>query len=148
MTNLPLLLLLLCLACSTPRARASLVALESYRSLLRVHPLATNAATASVISVVSDSISQSIERRQASRAVGAKAPTTNTSRPPPPPSPSSPSFSSHRLQHDYLRSLSMAAYGAAVFGVFVTWWFSVLSRWVPVTDFRSVVVKVLVNQVS
>lgn len=126
-----------------PTARASVAPLEVYRSLLRSHPLRTNMVTASLISVTSDAISQTIERRQAVL--------TRTSRPAssaPPSSALQGAFEllSKKQGHDYYRSLTMSVYGAAVFGAFVSWWFSVLSCLVPVTDLRSVLLKVLVNQ--
>jgi len=100
--------------------------LEAYRGLLAVHPLRTNMITASVLTVASDAIAQSMERRgKAASAVVA----------PPPP-------------HDYQRSLSMSIYGAAVFGAFVTQWFKLLSWMCPVSpgDWGSILRKVGVNQ--
>lgn len=93
--------------------------------------------TASIISVTSDAISQTIERRQA-------AALSKTSRP----ASSAPAPATMQQGHDLYRSLTMSVYGAVVFGAFVSWWFSVLSRMVgPVTDLQSVLRKVLVNQV-
>jgi Mpv17 / PMP22 family len=103
--------------------------LETYRGLLRSHPLQTNMVTASILTVASDCISQSMERRIAN----ASSTTTAT----------------RTVQHDFQRSTAMGIYGAFVFGAFVTWWFSILSRWVPVAagDLKAVIKKVLVNQV-
>jgi hypothetical protein len=83
--------------------------------------------TASVLTLASDCISQTLERSIAS---------------------SSASLKPQQQQHDFQRSAAMSIYGAVVFGAFVTWWFKILSRWVPVAagDIKAVVRKVLVNQ--
>jgi hypothetical protein len=103
--------------------------LETYRQLLRSHPLQTNMVTASVLTLASDCISQTLERSVALSSTNLSA-------------------QQQQQQHNFQRSAAMGIYGAVVFGAFVTWWFRILSRWVPVAagDLKAVVRKVLVNQ--
>jgi len=106
---------------------------EAYISLLATHPLKTNMATASALTMTSDAIAQSIERRNRQRSL-ALTPKTQALAVP---------------RHDFHRTLSMGFYGATVLGAFVSQWFKVLSRICPVTpgDWASIVRKVGVNQV-
>lgn len=101
---------------------------ETYVNLLAIHPLKINMATASALTMTSDAIAQSIERRKARRSQG---------------------LAFVEPRHDFHRSLSMGVYGATVLGAFVSEWFKVLSRFCPVTpgDWVSIVRKVGVNQV-
>lgn len=61
-----------CLALCARGSRAAL--LEGYRGLLATHPLRTNMVTASILSVASDAIAQSVERRNAAALVPKKQP--------------------------------------------------------------------------
>ena len=121
-------------------ARGSRAALlEGYRGLLATHPLRTNMVTASILSVASDAIAQSVERRNAA-LVRKKQPLHHQQQQQQQPQP---------LQgHDFKRSLAMGVYGAGVFGAFVSEWFKILSRLVPVGpgDWKGVILKVGVNQ--
>jgi len=107
---------------------------EAYISLLATHPLKTNIATASALTMTSDAIAQSIELRKARQRSLALTPKTQALAVP---------------RHDFHRTLSMGFYGATVFGAFLSQWFKVLSRICPVTpgDWASIVRKVGVNQV-
>lgn len=117
--------------------------IDAYRSLLQTHTLKTNIITASLLTVTSDAITQSIERFGMSKSLVEKFPSSSSSLS----SKSTSRLISTEQKHDYYRSFTMLLYGGAVFGAFVTYWFKFLSWLVPVTDFASVVRKVLVNQV-
>lgn len=123
---------------------SGLAVLDAYRGLLATHPLKTNMATASILSITSDAIAQSMERRKL-RQQG-------------PGLVLQPKAQAHAVQpkaqvhavprHDYQRSLAMGFYGATVFGAFVCEWFKLLSWMCPTTpgDWGSILRKVGVNQ--
>jgi len=114
---------------------SGLAVLDAYRGLLATHPLKSNMATASILSITSDAIAQSMERRKL-RQQG-------------PGLVLQPKAQVHAVpRHDYQRSLAMGFYGATVFGAFVCEWFKLLSWMCPTTpgDWGSILRKVGVNQ--
>lgn len=123
----PLALLALALLLSPGRALQSLVAL--YQQSLGAHPLLTNALTASALAVSSDAVSQRFEREKAKALAPSHSPA---------PLPA----------HSFYRSATMAVYGAAVFGGFVSWWFGLLNGWFPRQGMTlaRILKKIFVNQ--
>ena len=125
----------LCLLLMFMSTASGVAVLDAYRGLLATHPLKTNIATASILSITSDAIAQSMERRKQSQNLGSlvlqpKAQTRSVPR------------------HDYQRSLAMGFYGATVFGAFVSQWFRLLSWMCPASpgDWAAIIRKVGVNQ--
>jgi len=106
--------------------------IDLYNGAMKSSPLKTNIATAAIVSLISDSITQKIEREMAKKALNK----SKLSVSPPP--------------HSYYRSLTMFVYGGAVFGAFVTHWFRFLSKLFPLEgDMRTLaqlLKKVMFNQ--
>ena len=92
-----------------------------YCTALAKNPIATNCATAAALSVASDAIAQSVERR------GSTDPTQ---------------------KHDTFRSLWMALWGFIMSGLMIHYWFIFLNGLFPVEGLTLVgaLKKVMVNQ--
>ena len=107
---------------------------SKYSGCLIARPLLTNVLTASSLCVLSDSVSQSIERRGAATsardAVKHGLPVAQV------------------MRHSWYRSFCMSVYGASVYGWLVTYWFKILNRLVPQENitFALIVKKVFINQ--
>lgn len=122
--------LVLLAACLVRSVALQTSPLDLYRHALRSRPMLTNMLTASALSVVSDAFAQAMERRKARSVKNDQL----TSEPPP--------------QHSFYRSSTMAVYGAAVFGWFVSHWFRWLNGVFPLEGmtFQRLLTKIFVNQ--
>jgi len=118
---------------------------KSYVNSLTVAPLFTNMITASVLSVCSDCISQSIEFAFQNNTVSS---TYNIARLNVRHKYKDDNKRLNRGHYSYYRSLSMSMYGAVVLGWFVSLWFKFLNNLIPREGItiRSVLLKVFINQ--
>jgi len=104
---------------------------DAYLTSLNSNPMFTNIATASILAVFSDSISQNIEIKAKKSAIS-DADTKNYE---------SPKFSLYR-------SFCMSIYGAGVLGWFVSIWFKFLNSIIPRENINlsKALVKIAINQ--
>lgn len=104
-----------------------------YKAVLSKYPLPTNMITAGSLSVLSDSISQKIERVNVEKQVTDSKLTI-----------------AKKSKHSFNRSLAMFFYGFGISGGFVSLWFKFLNNLIPTSASSSIVQvskKVAVNQV-
>ena len=104
-----------------------------YKAALSKYPLPTNMITAGSLSVLSDSISQKIERLNVEKQVSESKLTI-----------------SKKSKHSFERSLAMFFYGFTISGGFVYLWFRFLNNLIPTSASSSIVQvakKVAVNQI-
>jgi len=116
-----------------------------YCAVLARHPIATNCATAATLSVVSDTIAQTLERRggkdnDKDDPVVVVVANTNTN--------TTPRQEQPRKQHNVVRSAWMALWGCVMSGWMIHYWFLFLNGLFPVEGLTLVgaLKKVTVNQ--
>jgi Mpv17 / PMP22 family len=111
-----------------------------YVKSLQTRPFVTNIATASSLSVLSDSISQHFERSKA--ADGSSTGVVDSGK------QSGSATVSRKPGHSFYRSLCMSIYGAVVYGWLIIYWFKFLNWLVPVEGMTMLkaLKKVFINQ--
>lgn len=142
-------MLILASSASSSIVRSSILSLQkSYLNSLKTAPLLTNMVTASILSVCSDCVSQSIElssfrnKDEGTTNVGNQVNVSHQY------DNKDDKKKISRGQFSFYRSLCMSVYGAVVLGWFVSLWFQFLNNLIPrdgITVGR-VIKKVFTNQ--
>ena len=122
---------------------------STYIRSLNQNPFTTNVVTAAGLCVLSDSISQLVERRAVATAAQLKAGTVPSSSSAMSSTPASLSSSSPAVAaHNWYRSFCMFLYGGSIYGVMVIYWFRWLNTVVPQEGITPLLAlkKVFINQ--